>query len=1562
MFSVKEQCIAAFVLFLLINSQTVYAFQLGEKAYFEEDKEPNESKEKKKIPRTQFECNLEEMSASDSQNFLELLRDGFLGSEYGNNVPPKKQREKLENSTVIIPIDKEKGTAQKVNVADEKFDTNEAQHILNDWIQGPFSYGLVLTDTLRVGRCIGLKDHNIPCPLEGKQLSLRNSGTGFTSDFKPIGEFFGNLGEKIKTGAITVGERAAGTVAREDYNWVNKEKENWTDQDYEKMRQAMGLPENAEESLKEYAASSDLNESEVHTMKRTIQQMISNSILADDFYAYSQTTCNTSDCIINVYSLFDKYYNNWFSVDIVFSLSGPVLLSRAKKLFMNIGRRGTFPWRFSDSRLMNAIRKKFYHPDSYLYDRLSKRMWHRSETIPEVGKLRFELMETQGWQDGMYLTKSRPFRNKFEKEWMAKGGWFDKITDGRIQKEMYQFSEDVRKWQKIHQTFYNEAKEEYMKAFNKYGMGSAQEQAARMDFGQRISKLMTSSEDAIHLDLPEWVARDGSAKLYKYAVKANDTDATRWLAHDSIDMFNVMKKFEADGHWGGSWGKLGSGVGGFESSGRNLNLYAWDPKSKRIGSIKIGDLDKHFSNFEDLFVKTDPGDVMPIKSSTVPYLKKSMTGTRKLYAGQMDKVREISPEEFSQRLVNNRRLGSFFEWYGPNNAERVVYGLQSKGFMKRRYTSLLDRAMMNQDELLKNYFGSPKGAAKWTAYFNTYWFAKRGLGQEEISGYMLPDSWREIRWPIGSDKIYNDAFIDFFAHAGSDQGDMFRRVINHMPWEWVGSQLLANYKPAYDIYQKFTNQQMRNEVENIAFYGSTQQECNNCGVSLDSERGFQSISSFFFSSERFKAYMVEDVVSEKAKKKGTTLITFAHHTNLEGKEKDVSETGEINIKEAIADQKTCYDKVNKLADKIPFGLGRKAFVDNSQLFKPHTVGGMLAFGESVLYATAFWAGVFGSVLQQVAIAPKVQDCVDADEGYYTHIFAPAQEEKTGKENEQVLSTEKAMNLTEGFSEQLFGMFKSDTNSYTAKAAEKLDQEVKNFFESAKQNDIVQATVELPGYSSGKLDGEKLFSFWFKGETSPLEYKTEGMKKIGSKDGNRSVIVDFKNGRVYVVDQNGNLLQELTDNNYATASSSTNTRIPAEEFGKRFTLVGLPESKELLFEMNTDGDLTVKIPEVIDCILQGIEFQSGIEARKEGIGSLNLTPVFGEVQSIVTDSHPAIRAWSEDQKIVAEGSPRLTMEGSDSMVKMFADRNTYLWNQDENRFVGLLKSVQLKNGVILYKPDTHELLIWLKRHELGQLSSEDVGGARFKPTTSINPETDCPEPAVDLEVLPSTKSGTTAFKVDAFNKALGNVGPFTVLETPKRRFIFYSKYEPDGECVGIECCKDYFRVIDKETGEVYDAPIEELSVTPDGIKVKDAKGKEHNLGLDAKNGVPTITYNNYPPEPLTSAQGRNGSFWYDPETGLWNAENAQLLPLLEAFKNGSLTKVGPDGQVVSKPGDNIMNIQAGVGDDGLLNLPSLPENKVQLFLFFFSLITLMYALVYRKKFAQNNKQKTTNKKL
>jgi len=151
--------------------------------------------------------------------------------------------------------------------------------------------------------------------------------------------------------------------------------------------------------------------------------------------------------------------------------------------------------------------------------------------------------------------------------------------------------------------------------------------------------------------------------------------------------------------------------------------------------------------------------------------------------------------------------------------------------------------------------------------------------------------------------------------------------------------------------------------------------------------------------------------------------------------------------------------------------------------------------------------------------------------------------------------------------------------------------------------------------------------------------------------------------------------------------------------------------------------------------------------------------------------------------------------------------------------------------------------------------------------------------------------------------------------------------------------DYFKILDKETGETYESKIDSIKQTPTGVEIKTEDGKTHKLDFFAENGIPKIKYNDGPSETLLSAQGKNGSFYYDPDKGLWYAENGHLIPLLDAFRQqGITTQVNPDNTVSSKSGDNLLNVNIGEGQGtSPFNLPSLPENVTLRTIFILALL-------------------------
>ena len=104
-----------------------------------------------------------------------------------------------------------------------------------------------------------------------------------------------------------------------------------------------------------------------------------------------------------------------------------------------------------------------------------------------------------------------------------------------------------------------------------------------------------------------------------------------------------------------------------------------------------------------------------------------------------------------------------------------------------------------------------------------------------------------------------------------------------------------------------------------------------------------------------------------------------------------------------------------------------------------------------------------------------------------------------------------------------------------------------------------------------------------------------------------------------------------------------------------------------------------------------------------------------------------------------------------------------------------------------------------------------------------------------------------------------------------------------------------------------------------------------------------------PEVLTAAQGKNGSFYYDPDKGLWFAENAQLLPLIEAFREGIAAKVQPNGEVTASATGNALTVNLGDNEGtGFLNLPSLPEQRLLLVLFAAAMVGSFIYIRQRKR--------------
>jgi len=1475
---------------------------------------PDDISEEPDITRTGFSCHspsthpdkkvLDPNEVAALKEKLQVDGNGFQGDKISSGAPANQNRDSLGNpqSAVVIPTGKD-GEATLKSIPTKKFLPKEMQHWLNKDIKGPFAFGISLDDTLRVGVCRdipGLKEEGQLCWVEGKGAEYRNSATGIKGDFKLVGtefkDMFGDAMESI-TGEKTIPE-------------LSKE-------DEDRLRENMALETDAE-GLK------------AQVFTRPASERIPNTIHTEKFSTTMGSTCNTADCLISSYSMFDKYFNTWFSTELVVSNFGPTLFGQTKRLIGYPGRFG-WPWKLEDKAFFQWFRRTFAAPDSMYGKVLANRINTRARKYG-FGEFLTKMMENNDWDSGYTAIKGGSYR-KWMNEALKPGGYIDEIKDPIRRGEFYKIVKDLRNYSRAQRDVLKSADDIYKTTLSRFGESSFEARNALMAYGKINAKTMLEMDQILKLDGLEWWVRDAYSNMYPLAVKHGQSGSIVTLVGDSQHISNIATKFVDDGDWA-SW----AGNRAYEATSDGfLQVYKVDPAGEFIDSVPVEDLKKHFSRFRDKMVKTEKGEVLKLTETNLDYIVNGVPGTGKvpIYDLKWAKADPITPEQFAAKLTHSR-VASRFGGSFSKNMDFLHKQVVEKNFAgaNRRYFSVLDRAMAREEEILKSYF-SLRGGAKWTVLPYAYWGARRGFGVSDLSAYMLPDSWREMEFYLGSAPIYNDAFVDFFAGHGSDEGDMFKRILNILPWKMILNEVSNKFNPMKETYDRATGVGWRSKVENVAYFTSTGNECAGCTMVLkmrspesalvgEGNFGVRGDMCLDFAVRReMESYLLEDAISDDAKEEGSTLISYGHHTNLRGRATDTEQKGEIDLVRDKSDGDTCKQKVESLG----YGIGAASGILGDD---PSRIGLFLAAGESLGYATFLWSGIIGSVAMQTLITPELQDCTDDKEGYFVHMFAPSDKEQENQKTGSEAASEKSTDIIKNIFDTLLGPGNEEESKQAQSTIEqfknKIREQVDVLEQKARSNTILQASLETFGTTDAELFSKELFFFWFRGETSVSKYDETTKTKIEDKENDINVTIDNKTGQILI---NGKPVITSADH---IRLSSANGNIPAFEVPQRIGEIELPTDPELLlFEWKQNGQFTVSSAELLDCIRHNIEEQTGV-----GIATGNISDAFGPVESIVTDSH-TITADSKTGAMVATGAPRRIVVGGNARAEVYADMGSFLKNGEEAN-VGKMQSIQFKHGVIIYKPENHELVIWLKRNASAIAKKSDISGVKATPENVINPLTECPEPAINLEALPVPGSDAIAERVSNLNKSLQKVGPFQIFDTEKHRFIFYSQLLPDGTC------EDRVKILDKETGEVYDqAIVGGIENTPTGIKFNTDDGQEHTFDFTADNGVPRISHNGNTPETLTTAQGPNGSFWYDPNTGFWNAENAQLLPLIEAFKQrGFNTSVGPDGKVSSVASGNNLNVQIGGGSDTpFFNLPSLPQNP---FMFLFVISLLLAAMV------------------
>ena len=1379
-------------------------------------------------------CESTEMTPDEKQKFLDVLKSGFVGEKVdagaGNPDQNGIKRNELPTDSLILQDPENPDIAAKAKVPNKEIEPFEVSNLLNQRVTGPFAFGLVLDDTLRAGVC-DVPDEN--CWLTGGRQKYRNSGVGIANDVKPLKEFFGSAWESAK--AKLTGEKPVDSK----FNFTSEEQEVLAASLYD--NEGIGS-----------------EEATIQTAKRLETKLIPNTILAENFKANLATDCQ--DCIISTYSMFDKYFNQWMSSEMAISTFGPSLLYQSKKMFGWVGRRGLFPGiKHSLDDFRNKVAANFETPGSILGN-IRVHSFH-------------DKLDSHGWRDwwqtatngnsdgsGYPMIKTTEFQNWWGEQ-TKHGGFLDKMTDPQERAEFvrtikngraiakairYQYDRDMAAYQSV---------EKQLLAANLNPLETPEGKEALINYGRATAKYLNHIDDDIGLDAPEWIVHHVNTGLYDKGVKTNTGEIID-LYKEHRNFRIILQKYADSGDFRNFENEIGLYRSTYETDGLgNIVLYGFDTKNTEalktpFRNVSFANIDRAYQGFNNVWAKTDYGELVPYNVATKDFLKTRQTGAMPIYQGNWAPIDKLTPENLAVRITN-ARVGNNIE-YLTKNFDQMYNTLRERNFTSRRYWNALDKLIAQEDELVRSYF-TVKGGLKWTVYPFGYWHLKSaganigaGNNAEALSFYQLPDTWTDVDIQPGPDreKIYDDAFVEFFANEGSDQGDMFVQVLNKLPWKIVYDAGLENWKTGKNLLDSVTGGKTRSEVEDLAYYVTGPNNCTNCLVVITATRkneaaAFTTPDDFrpFFIVENYPldSYLIEIPRSSEAKAKGQTIIAYTHHANLSGSTNDI-EGGEINLSKALSGEsgQTCAEAIKEL----PFYGGAKAVLPDFMLEGPQ-IGGTLAAAESLAYFSFFWPGVFSSIAIQTLYAPKLQDCVDTEEGYFVHYFLPVKDEgqkqEEGKKIE--LSTEKASNFVNDIKERVVdgsfdikdtdaesqteGAEAEEPKSITKDAVKKIGEDIEKFVGDSKANEIVQATLRTEGeVTSGQLKGRKLFYFWCGAgcEISPSEYRTEGKEVITSKNGDK-VTIDYAKGDLLFNDE------PVIENDDIVRAGLQDLSGPFNEFPNTLTTTCMTPSEETAIEITTNGDAFVRDDAALRCIQAGVLEQTGLELKGN-----NLAAAFGPVEALTTTTHPNVGLVAGQEKIIAEGIPRKIVEGSGSKILVAADLDVNLSGKPDAGAgnVGQLKSIKFKNGYILVKPDGC-FLTYLRHHEDGILDQSQVKGIKPILTTSTNPDNMCEEPAIDFSVFGNPDSPKSQQEVDAFNQSLKKMGPFTVFETATKRYMLYAERDAAGEC------KDHLRVIDKETGEIQDFT-GTATQTPDGIEFTTDDGEKHKLSFNADNGI------------------------------------------------------------------------------------------------------------------------------
>lgn len=1465
-------------------------------------------------------CVVSTLSPLEAKEILNLTHEGFDGKKLGDgladsngdDVNRKREVKNIGKTELVGKDNYDTNTAVKVSAPNNAVGANRFAFLNGLGISGPFGIGFILDDTLRVGKCDYPANQQYLCKIYGEEnLSTRTSGVGFKEDLVNSFEMIGNTGKNLAQ--LTLGDEEAAKL-----------KENYLDLD-----------------------TNDFSTGSFGKGKK-----LDNVLEVSRFEAKNSTSCNNSSCSISTYSAFAKYFNAWMTTDMVVSNVGPILLHSSYKFFTKVGKNlGSSKFAFAQK-----IRQKYLDLTS---------------PLSLFGNKRAELFKNIMKEEGMFELLEKPLLINPAAWSSGAKGEIDNLLapnsplwklPAEKRKKYMQAVDLLRAYSKDSVESIATSQNKLSKALEAAEaivdptLRDLAKDTAKINYGREVAGIMDDWDEVLALDFEAWLK--GNEDIFSFgglAIKQNgfpdDQGFVDVATGQSFNLKKMVQTFRDNGDFSDWAGETAAGTYKVAPDGVSLQLYRIKPNKVVAENVSLGDLRLHLSKMGSgaYSVKLPDGRYIPLNESSIGYIEANplLLGHVNIFESEYAEDIALTPIDFANRLTHSRTTNR--PSTAARNLDDLHNGLVQNDFAPRGYSSWLDMQFAEESKVIKNYFTKPftEGSAfKLTVLPVAYWGSKKGFGQEDYSAYMLPETWTTMKVTQGVGEIYKDAFIDFFVNEGSDQGDMFKRAFTSGAFVWT--KLIEVGMEANDFVREnvskfsggwFEGSATRDVVGDVAFY-SHNENCSNCSGKFEYSDGFLAMS--MYSGLKLDAFLVEASSADVKSKSGALLVSYAHHADISGK--SGGEEGEpTNLSTARLDGLTCDQKLRK------FNLGFVGLKDVHLGLVGPGAGGVLEGLQNAAYFAGFGPGLAASVVQQMVVGRELQDCVDDVEGYYIHFYsAPTKETEKSKSKEQ-LSNEKISDALSNLTGKLESVVNEKTNSSADKDSPKnpveksldsLKTQFEDFAQKSKQANILQAQLELLAPVRGTIVGKEIFYVWFKDTLMPNSYNTTG--KIVTSDGNNSVEINYETGELKINDKVV-LGKDKADH---TRLTSTDNRLPAQVVPMTLNKVSAPNNSSIVFELSSYGELRVMEDSVLSCIQRAIFDQSGINYSGN-----ELTQVFGRIRQFSTSRYGNVIA--RDGKITLEGTATRLMGGSGAKVVVngYWDSNL-IADVNNTADLGYFRGVTFEYGSIILKPETNELIIWLRHHADAVLNNSDVKGLNAKVDSVSDPLTECPVPAIDLEAIPYPNDELGARKVQAFNTSMDHLGPFTQFTTDKKIYEFYSKRDESGEC------KDYFRVRDKDTGNIL---VDEEVVGPikqdaDGtIRFTTADGKEQTLKFDAENGVPKVTFNGGAPETILSAQGPKGSFWYDPNTGQWYPENGLQIPLNQAFKdNGTWLGTDANGNITGVP-ENKMTFNIGQQSASPMALPSTPQTLVGTILFIALFLLISFGLTRSKSINKKMKK-------